>query len=239
MDEQEPGSPFPPSWQKTDYDPTIMDLKGRAYLNVEGRRAWFIADQRHMIMAGIAKCPFIIQTELVEIDLDRGYAQFKTFGRDVLGNECTMYGSETAKDFGDYAEKASTKSLGRMLAGLGYSTASAQEFDEGERVVDSPQERSAQQQQRTTQRRSSAPEPLPSYQQHPPKQSLRDRMKELGFVDDKTQWRPWVMQVTGKNQEHLWGAGGGTTPEDMQKLKDACERLEAKAAQAQSATRPA
>ena len=49
-----------------------------------------------------------------------------------------MYGSETAKDFGDYAEKASTKSLGRALAMLGYGTQFAAEMDEGERVVDSP-----------------------------------------------------------------------------------------------------
>ena len=54
-----------------------------------------------------------------------------------------MYGSETAKDFGDYAEKASTKSLGRALAMLGYGTQFAAEMDEGERVVDSPVERRA------------------------------------------------------------------------------------------------
>jgi hypothetical protein len=52
-----------------------------------------------------------------------------------------MYGSESAKDFADYAEKASTKSLGRALLALGYGTAFAPEMDEGDRVVDTPVER--------------------------------------------------------------------------------------------------
>lgn len=50
-----------------------------------------------------------------------------------------MYGSESAKDFADYAEKASTKSVGRALLALGYGTAFAPEMDEGDRVVDTPQ----------------------------------------------------------------------------------------------------
>jgi hypothetical protein len=48
---------------------------------------------------------------------------------------------EGTKDFVDFAEKASTKSLGRALLALGYGTAFAPEMDEGERVVDSPVER--------------------------------------------------------------------------------------------------
>jgi hypothetical protein len=64
--------------------------------------------------------------------------------RTAEGLECvfhvtyTRYGSESAKDFADYAEKASTKSLGRALLALGYGTAFASEMDEGARVVDSP-----------------------------------------------------------------------------------------------------
>ena len=64
-----------------------------------------------------------------------------------------MYGSETAKDFPDYAEKASTKSLGRALLALGYGTAFAPEMDEGERVVDTPVER------RPTDARQRTPQP--------------------------------------------------------------------------------
>jgi len=118
---------------------SMMQFKGRDYMTVQKRLLWFIRDQRNFIAAGIAKVGYMVHTEAVEVDLERGYAQFKTFVRDVLGNEATMYGSETKADFAEYAEKASTKSLGRALLALGYGTAFAQEMDEGERVVDSPQ----------------------------------------------------------------------------------------------------
>ena len=132
---------FPATWRiASDYDPNqhLMSLKGKAYLDVQNRMIWFLRDQRDLIARGLANCSHVVRTELVEQDRQAGFAQFKTYVRDVLGNEATMYGSETAKDFGDYAEKASTKSLGRALAMLGYGTQFAPEMDEGERVVDSP-----------------------------------------------------------------------------------------------------
>lgn len=135
---------FPLNWRiGQDFDPNahLMQLKGRDYLNVQNRLLWFIRDQRALIVAGLAKVPYVVQTDLVEMDRGTSWAHFKTYVRDVLGNEATMYGSESAKDFADYAEKASTKSLGRALLALGYGTAFAPEMDEGERVVDSPVER--------------------------------------------------------------------------------------------------
>ena len=139
---------IPASWRiASDYDPNehMMFLKGKAYLDVANRLLWFVRDQRDFIVRGCATCNYIVRTELVEQDREAGFAQFKTYVRDVLGNEATMYGSETAKDFGDYAEKASTKSLGRALAMLGYGTAAAPEMDEGDRIVDSPVERKREQ----------------------------------------------------------------------------------------------
>jgi hypothetical protein len=135
---------FPHNWRiGQDFDPNehLMQLKGRDYLNVQNRLLWFIRDQRALIVAGLAKVPYVVQTDLVELDRGTSWAHFKTYVRDVLGNEATMYGSESVKDFADYAEKASTKSLGRALLALGYGTAFAPEMDEGERVVDSPVER--------------------------------------------------------------------------------------------------
>ena len=132
---------FPATWRiASDYDPNqhLMSLKGKAYLDVQNRMIWFLRDQRDLIARGLATCSHVVRTELVEQDRQAGFAQFKTYVRDVLGNEATMYGSETMRDFGDYAEKASTKSLGRALAMLGYGTQFAAEMDEGERVVDSP-----------------------------------------------------------------------------------------------------
>ena len=137
---------FPGNWRiAADYDPNqhLISLKGRDYLNVQNRLLWFIRDQRDFITRGLATTSYVIRTELVEHDRDAGYAHFKTYVRDVLGNEATMYGSEAAKDFADYAEKASTKSLGRALLALGYGTAFAPEMDEGERVVDAPVQRRA------------------------------------------------------------------------------------------------
>ncbi len=124
-----------------DFDPNahMMNLKGKDYLNVQNRLLWFIRDQREMVARAIATCSYVVRTELVELDREAGFAHYKTYVRDVLGNEATMYGSETARDFGDYAEKASTKSLGRALWALGYGTGMAPEMDESEdRPVDSP-----------------------------------------------------------------------------------------------------
>ena len=151
---------FPTNWRiASDYDPNqhLMSLKGKAYLDVQNRMIWFLRDQRDLIARGLATTSYVIRTELVEQDRQAGFAQFKTYVRDVLGNEATMYGSETAKDFGDYAEKASTKSLGRALAMLGYGTQFAAEMDEGERVVDSPVERRATPNSKTVPTR--APQP--------------------------------------------------------------------------------
>jgi hypothetical protein len=132
---------FPPSWRiAQDFDPAahLVQFKGRDYLNVQNRLIWFIRDQRALTAMGLARTTYVLQTELVEIDRAQGWAHFKTYARDVLGNEATMYGSESAHDFPDYIEKASTKSLGRALLLLGYGTAFTGEIDEGERVVDAP-----------------------------------------------------------------------------------------------------
>jgi hypothetical protein len=132
---------YPANWLiAQDYNPNdhLMNLKGKDYLNVQNRLIWFIRDQRALIAAGLATTNYVVQNELVEMDREVGWAHFKTFVRDVLGNEATMYGSESVKDFPDFSEKAATKSLGRALLALGYGAGSAPELDEGERVVDSP-----------------------------------------------------------------------------------------------------
>jgi len=150
-------APFPTNWLiGQDYNPNehLIQLERfdkrtnrkitSDYLNVQGRVMWFIRDQRALTVAGLAKVPYVIKTELVEIDREQGWAQFKTYVRDVLGNEATMYGSESVKDFGDYAEKASTKGLGRALMMLGYFVGFAAELDEGDRIVDAPQDQTPQ-----------------------------------------------------------------------------------------------
>jgi hypothetical protein len=145
---------YPTDWLVQDYNPRehlikyertnrkTGEITSSDYLKVPDRTMWFIRDQRQLIAAGLAKCTYIIQTDLVEIDRTKGFALFKTYVRDVLGNEATDIGSETAADFPDYTEKAATKSRGRALAALGYGTQFAIEGDEGD-LVDAPVQRSA------------------------------------------------------------------------------------------------
>ena len=45
---------------------------------------------------------------------------------------------ESEASFGDYIEKAETGAIGRALAMCGYGTLQAPEFDEEERLADSP-----------------------------------------------------------------------------------------------------
>jgi hypothetical protein len=156
---------YPESWASLgqDFEPQrhLMQIKGKDYLTVQNRLIWFIRDQRALLLAGLAQTTHVIQTELVEHDREQGWAHFKTYVRDVLGNEATMYGSESMRDFPDYIEKASTKSLGRALLLLGYGTAFTDEIEEGERVVDSPVQRpqATQRPQSTAPRPTNAPPP--------------------------------------------------------------------------------
>lgn len=187
---------YPANWQiAADFDPNdhLIQLKGRDYLNVQSRLLWFIRDQRTLIAQGLATMPYAVHSELVDLDRDSGYAHYKTYVRDVLGNEATMYGSETKADFADYAEKASTKSLGRALLALGYGTAFAPEMDEGARVVDAPVQRQPEQ---------SEPKPLPMRK---PK-TLKERWSELqlravqrGVIKTQQDWEDSLCEVLGKN----------------------------------------
>ena len=51
---------------------------------------------------------------------------------------------ETEIGFPDYIEKAETGAVGRALAMCGYGTLQAPEFDEGERIADSPIEKNGE-----------------------------------------------------------------------------------------------
>lgn len=118
--------------KKSTFDPKehLMNLKGKDYLQVMWRLVWFRED----------KPLWSIETEPVQLT-DTG-ARFRATIKDENGRIVqTGYGSETARDFGDFYEKAETKAVGRALAMLGYGTQfTALELDEGERIVDSPAE---------------------------------------------------------------------------------------------------
>lgn len=107
----------------------MMDLKGKDYLQVMWRLVWFREEHPD----------WRIETQLIEHKHGE-YAAFKATISEPKTEHvlATGYGSESIKDFKDYLEKAETKAIGRALAILGYGTQFAPEFDEGERIVDSP-----------------------------------------------------------------------------------------------------
>ena len=110
----------------------MMKLKGKDYLQVMWRLVWFREE----------KPLWSIDTAMQEADAD--HAVFKAVICDENGLiKSTGHGSESKKDFGDFLEKAETKAVGRALAMLGYGTQFSPELDEGERIVDSPVNRSS------------------------------------------------------------------------------------------------
>ena len=107
----------------------LMDLKGKQYLQVMWRIRWFRDEHPD----------YAINAELLSFDAENQHAVFKATISDNNGFPLsTGHGSESAKDFRDFIEKAETKSLGRALAMLGYGTQFAPDIDEGDRIVDSP-----------------------------------------------------------------------------------------------------
>src|SRR5260221_13469382 len=102
------------------------------YLPVQWRIFWFRSDNPK------GK----IDSHALTLDLERGAAIFETYVEREDGGSARMHGSETLGDWKDYIEKAQTKSLGRALAAVGYgSQFTDDEFTEGERIVDSPVDR--------------------------------------------------------------------------------------------------
>jgi hypothetical protein len=113
----------------------LMNLKGKAYLEVKWRLVWF--RQEHP--------DWSIRTQIVDLNIEQKYAVFKA----IIANENGIIVAEgtkmeDARGFADYMEKAETGSIGRALGILGYGTQFAPEFDEvvpdapNPRIVDAP-----------------------------------------------------------------------------------------------------
>lgn len=105
----------------------LIDLKGKAYLQVMWRLVWF-RDERPN---------WCIDTKLEQLSENHAVFSAKIFDESGV-QKSAGYGSESIKDFRDFIEKAETKAVGRALAMLGYGTQFAPELDEGDRIVDSP-----------------------------------------------------------------------------------------------------
>lgn len=109
----------------------LMTLKGKDYLQVMWRLVWFREEHPDW------------NIEPVPLEYDAEHAIFRATIYDETGAaKVTGHGSESKRDFGDFFEKAETKAVGRALAMLGYGTQfTGLELDEGERIVDSPVDR--------------------------------------------------------------------------------------------------
>jgi hypothetical protein len=115
----------------TSFDPSryLSLVSGKEYLEVKWRLVWLRSEHPDAS----------ITTELVTHADNE--AIFKASVSIPDGGSATGWGSEDAKGFGDYIEKAETKAIGRALAALGYGTQFCGDFDFGAaagRVVDSP-----------------------------------------------------------------------------------------------------
>lgn len=97
------------------------------YLPVAPRIAWFRRD--HPDWSIITKVEELANKAVVM------KATIKNSDRRTIA---TARKKETEIGFPDYIEKAETGAIGRALAMCGYGTLQAPEFDEGERIADSP-----------------------------------------------------------------------------------------------------
>lgn len=97
------------------------------YLPVAPRIAWFRKD--HPNWSIITRTVRLVDKAVVM------KAIIKDAGGRVIA---TARKKETENGFPDYIEKAETGAVGRALAMCGFGTLQAPEFDEGERITDSP-----------------------------------------------------------------------------------------------------
>jgi len=105
----------------------LLDLRGKDYLQVAHRLVWFREEHP----------TWTIETEPLTIQPD--HAIFHARVKDETGRTlATGTKHESKQGFFDFIEKAETGAIGRALALCGYGTQFAPEFDEGERIVDSP-----------------------------------------------------------------------------------------------------
>jgi hypothetical protein len=129
------------SWFKTNKgtELPLLDLRGKPYLQVAHRVVWFREDHP------MGK----IVTDIVQTNNDCTTAK-ATIHSETGEILATAHKTEHRQHFADHLEKAETGAIGRALALCGYGTQFAPEFDEKDRLADTPvaQQRPAQTQSR-------------------------------------------------------------------------------------------
>lgn len=105
----------------------LMNLKGKPYLQVAHRLVWF--REEHPDASIKTSCVFQDEKRAVfSAEIYNGAGKLLATGTK----------QETVADFRDALEKSETGAVGRALAMCGYGTQFAPEFDEGDRLADSP-----------------------------------------------------------------------------------------------------
>jgi len=109
----------------------LTQIRGQDYLEVKWRLVWF--REEHLDWG--------IRTKIVEWNKEKG-KEWVVFKAKILNGEGVIMAEATKGEakatFADYLEKAETGAIGRALAMCGYGTQFAPDFNEGERIVDSP-----------------------------------------------------------------------------------------------------
>jgi len=105
----------------------LLELRGKPYLQVPHRIVWFREENPQWLF------------EVTYPILTDQKAMARAEIRDETGKvRAVAHKVEDIKGFADFAEKAETGAIGRALGMLGYGTQFAPEFDEGDRLADSP-----------------------------------------------------------------------------------------------------
>jgi hypothetical protein len=129
---------MPDKFNPNDY---MLNLKGKDYLPVAARVAWFRES-----------CPiqdgWRIETEVIAGGREAKFATYRATIIHPSGTPvATAIKTEDVQGFADFEEKAETGSIGRALALCGFGTIVSLELDEGsERLADGPVARQGGQQ---------------------------------------------------------------------------------------------
>lgn len=116
-----------PKTLKSGTELPLLDLKGKPYLQVAHRLVW--VREEHPL--------WCISASL--ISSGENWFIFKAIIADESGKViATAHKRECTENFPDAVEKAETGAIGRALAIAGYGTQFEPEFDEQERLADSP-----------------------------------------------------------------------------------------------------
>ncbi len=155
---------------KFDAEKHLTNIKGKEYLEVKWRLVWFRSE--HPLEEGWG-----IRTYAEEVTQER--SRFRAEVIDPQGRVvATGTKTETVKGFPDHVEKSETGAIGRALAICGYGTQfTGDELDEGERLADSPVERSNGRSQRLDEPR-------------PDSVAVTDEVKELRTWFRKCEYHP-------------------------------------------------